>query len=351
MLWAKRRISHCSTLISTGDKIESILATDESSAGKLDLANIEGIGPATEKRLKEAGFKSIKDLLVRGPVDVAEATGMEMDTSVEICNRARVALEDLGIIDRSFITATSLLGKRRDRVSTGANSFDDLLGGGVETRAVTEVYGEFGTGKTQLCHTLCVMVQQGRTSGGLEGRAVYIDTENTFRPERIVTISQARGFDPQKSLENIIVAKAYNSAHQELIIEETGPVIEERSVRLVIVDSAVAHYRAEFLGRATLSERQQRLNKFMHILVRMAETYEVAVVVTNQIQASPDAIFGETVRPTGGNVIAHTSTYRIFLKKSGKNRIARMVDSPYHAEREVLFALSEKGISDVAEAR
>jgi DNA repair protein RadA len=327
------------------------LTTDEPAAGKLELGSIEGVGPATEKRLRQAGFKSIKDLLVRGPVDIAEATGMEMDAAVEICNAARVVLEELGIIDKSFVTATSLYSKRRNRISTGAKSFDDLLGGGVETKAVTEVYGEFGTGKTQLCHTLCIMVQQDRKSGGLGGRAVYIDTENTFRPERIASIAQARGFDPHESLENIIVAKAYNSAHQELIIEETGPVIEESNVKLVVVDSAVAHYRAEFLGRATLSERQQRLNKFMHILVRMAETYEVAVVVTNQIQASPDAIFGDSVRPTGGNVVAHTSTYRIYLKKSGKNRIARMVDSPYHAEREVLFALGENGISDVNDGR
>ena len=324
------------------------MVSDESAAGKLDLAGIDGIGPATEKRLREAGFKSIKDLLVRGPVDVSDATGMEMDASVEICNQARIALEELGIIDKSFVTATTLYGKRRDRISTGSKSFDDLLGGGVESRAVTEVYGEFGTGKTQLCHTLCIMVQQEKEAGGLQGKAVYIDTENTFRPERVETIAKARGFDSKKALENIIVAKAYNSAHQELIIEETGPVIEDNNVKVVIVDSAVAHYRAEFLGRATLSERQQRLNKFMHILVRMAETYEVAVVVTNQIQASPDAIFGDTVRPTGGNVVAHTSTYRIFLKKSGKNRIARMVDSPYHAEREVLFTLTDRGISDVS---
>jgi DNA repair protein RadA len=327
------------------------LAGDESSADKLALTSIDGVGPATEKRLREAGFRSIKDLLVRGPVDVAEATGMEMDDSVEICNRARVALEELGVIDKSFVTATSLYSRRRDRISTGSSSFDDLLGGGVETKAVTEVYGEFGTGKTQLCHTLCVMVQQERQAGGLSAGAVYIDTENTFRPERIASISTARGLDARRTLENIIVAKAYNSAHQELIIDETGPVIEESNVRLVIVDSAVAHYRAEFLGRATLSERQQRLNKFMHILVRMAETYEVAVVFTNQIQAAPDTIFGDAARPTGGNVVAHTSTYRIYLKKSGKNRIARMVDSPYHAEREILFTLSEKGISDVAEAR
>jgi DNA repair protein RadA len=327
------------------------LAAEDAVSGRLGLGNIEEIGPATEKRLKEAGFRSIRDLLVRGPVDVAEATGMEMDESVEICNKARMVLEELGVIDKSFVTATSLYSKRRERVSTGSKSFDDLLGGGLETKAVTEVYGEFGTGKTQLCHTLCVMVQQDAQAGGLAGKAIYIDTESTFRPERIVSIAKARGFDSQKALENVIVAKAYNSAHQELIIEEAGSFIEDNNVKLVIVDSAVAHYRAEFLGRATLSDRQQRLNKFMHILVRIAEAYEVAVLVTNQIQASPDAYFGDTARPTGGNVVAHTSTYRIYLKRSGKNRIARMVDSPYHAEREILFTLTERGISDVNEGR
>lgn len=324
----------------------------EAGSGKpeVQLGVVEGIGPATERRLREAGFRSIKDLIVRGPVDVADATGMELEDSIGICNKARMKLEELGIIDKSFVTATSLYEKRiqNDRISTGSHSFDDLLGGGVEAKAVTEVYGEFGTGKTQLCHTLCVMVQQPRQVGGLCAKALYIDTENTFRPERIVTISQSRGFSPTKTLENIIVAKAYNSAHQELIIDETGPLVEDQGIRLVVVDSAVAHYRSEFLGRATLSERQQRLNKFMHILVRLAETYSVAVVVTNQIQSSPDTIFGDPVRPTGGNVVAHTSTYRIFLKKSGKNRIARMVDSPYHAEREILFSLTEQGISDVS---
>ncbi|OLC24240.1 MAG: DNA repair and recombination protein RadA [Candidatus Nitrososphaera sp. 13_1_40CM_48_12] len=327
------------------------MASSEDAAGRLALSNIEEIGPATEKRLNEAGFRSIRDLLVRGPVDVAEVTGMEMDKSAEICNKARMMLEELGIIDKSFVTATSLFNKRRDRISSGSNSFDDLLGGGLETKAVTEVYGEFGTGKTQLCHTLCVMVQQDTLVGGLDAKALYIDTENTFRPERIVSISDTRGIDPRKSLENIIVAKAYNSAHQELIIQEAGSVIEDNHVKLILVDSAVAHYRAEFLGRATLSERQQRLNKFMHILVRIAETYDLAVLVTNQIQASPDAYFGDAARPTGGNVVAHTSTYRIYLKRSGKNRIARMVDSPYHAEREIVFTLSERGISDVTESR
>ena len=160
------------------------MAASEDASGRLALSGIEEIGPATEKRLKEAGFRSIRDLLVRGPVDVAEATGMEMDKSVEICNKARMMLQELGIIDKSFVTATSLYSRPRDRISTGSKSFDDLLGGGLETKAVTEVYGEFGTGKTQLCHTLCVLVQRDRLAGGLGAKALYIDTENTFRPER-----------------------------------------------------------------------------------------------------------------------------------------------------------------------
>jgi DNA repair protein RadA len=271
-----------------------------------------------------------------------------MDKAVYLCNKARVRLEELGIIDKSFVTATKLYDKRKkeDRISTGSKNLDDLFDGGIETRAVTEIYGEYGTGKTQLCHTLCIMVQQKKSKDGITSKALYIDTENTFRPERIVSIALARNLDPDAALENIIVAKVYNSAHQELIIEEIGPIIDVNNVKLLIVDSAVALYRSEYLGRATLSERQQRLNKFMHMLVRIGETYAVAVLATNQIQSSPDAIFGDSFKPTGGHVVAHTSTYRVYLKRSGKNRIARMVDSPCHPEREVLFMLSERGVAD-----
>jgi DNA repair protein RadA len=324
------------------------LENDNSLKVRLSLDTIEQIGPATKTRLEQAGFSSIRDLIVRGPMDISEATGMEIEKSTSLCNQARNRLEDLGIIDKSFVTATHLYDKRKreDRLSTGSGNLDDLFGGGIEQRAVTEIYGEYGTGKSQICHTLCVMVKQTRSDGGLAGKALYIDTENTFRPERIVSIAVARKMDPQVALDNVIVAKAYNSAHQELIIQESGPVIDEMNVKLLVVDSAVAHYRAEFIGRGVLSERQQKLNKFMHMLVRIAETYEVAIVATNQIQSSPDAIFGDAFRPTGGNVVAHTSTYRVFLKRSGKNRIARMVDSPYHPEREVLFTLSEQGVSD-----
>jgi DNA repair protein RadA len=324
------------------------LSDNDAPKTTLDLCSIEEIGIATRTHLENSGFRSLKDLVVRGPVDISEATGMDIEKSAVLCNRARQRLEEAGVLEKSFVTARKLYNKRliAERTSTGSRNLDTLLGGGVESRAVTEIYGEYGTGKTQICHSLCVMVTRDTAHGGLGVKAIYVDTENTFRPERIVSICSARNIEPNHVLDSIIVAKAYNSAHQELIIDETGPIIDANGVKLVIVDSAVAHYRAEFLGRATLSERQQKLNKFMHILLRISETYGVAVVITNQIQSSPDSIFGDAFKPAGGNVVAHTSTYRIYLKRSGRNRVARMVDSPYHPETEVLFSLSEKGATD-----
>jgi len=318
----------------------------------LELDNIEGVGPVTKQRLLDAGIHTIMDLLVRGAMAVAEATGLEAEKATSMCNKARTKLVELGKLEKDFITATEIYKKRQsiERISTGTSSLDDLLDGGIETQAITEIYGEYGTGKTQICHTLCVMVQKSKDKGGLEAGAIYVDTEGTFRPERIYTIAETRDFDPNEALENVVVAKAYNSAHQELIMEGVGSIIDKTGAKLLIVDSAVAHYRAEFLGRGTLAGRQQRLNKFMHLLLRIAETYNVAAIATNQIQASPDTYFGDPFRPTGGHVVAHTSTYRIYLKRSGKNRIARMVDSPYHAEREVIFRLTDKGVEEAEEA-
>ncbi|GBC74975.1 Protein RecA [archaeon HR06] len=318
---------------------------------ELDLEQLEGVGPVTKQKLLDVGITNIMELAVKGPVEVSDATGIELEKAIELCNKARSKLVELGLLEEDFISASDLYKKRLEieRITTGSKNLDDLLGGGIETQAVTEFYGEYGSGKTQICHTLCVTVQLPKDKGGLSSGAIYIDTENTFRPERIATIAKARDLNPEEVLRNIIVAKAYNSAHQELIAGELGKYLEKNKIRLVIVDSAVSHYRAEFLGRGILAERQQRLNKFMHLLLRIAETYNVAVVITNQVQASPDMFFGDPSKPTGGHVLAHTSTYRIYLRKAGKSRIARMVDSTYHPEREVVFILNDRGIDDPEE--
>jgi DNA repair protein RadA len=317
----------------------------------MELESLEGVGPATKQKLSEAGIYSILDLAVRGPMDISEVVGVDLSRAVDLCNKARVKLQEMGRLEKEFISASELYKKRQsiERITTGCRNLDDLLAGGIETQAMTEFYGEFGSGKTQICHTLCVTVQLPKEQHGLDASAVYIDTENTFRPERIVGIAENRKVDPEATLTRITVAKAYNSAHQELVVSELGNIIGKNNIKLVVVDSAVAHFRAEFLGRGTLAERQQRLNRFMHLLIRTAEAHNVAVVVTNQVQSAPDVFFGDPSRPTGGHVVAHTSTYRIYLRKAGKNRIARMVDSPYHPERDTVFVLNDKGIDDPPE--
>ncbi len=314
----------------------------------LRLDSLEGVGPVTTKKLGDAGIHNIMDLIVRGPVEIAELTGMDRDTAAKIVDKSRQQLVEQGLIAQDFVSATEIYKRRQEigKISTNTECLDILFDGGIETQALTEVYGEFGCGKTQFCHTMCVQVQKSKEEGGLDGRALYIDTENTFRPERIVSIAKANGMDPEKALNNIIVARAYNSSHQILILEESGKVIRENNIKLLIVDSAVGLFRAEYLGRGTLAGRQQKLNHFVHLLVRIAETYNCAALATNQVMASPDVFFGDPTRPVGGNVVAHTSTYRIYFKKSRKKRIARMVDSPHHPEQEVIFALSEAGVVD-----
>ncbi len=318
----------------------------------LRLDSLEGVGPVTTRKMSDAGIHNIMDLIVRGPVEIAEITGMEKDTAAKIVNKARQHLVEGGLLSKDFVSASEIYKRRQNigKITTGTNCLDTLFDGGIETQALTEVYGEFGCGKTQFAHTLSVMVQKPKEEGGLDGSVLYIDTENTFRPERIVDIAKAHGMDPDKVLDRIIVARAYNSAHQTLILEESGAVIEENNVKLLVVDSAVGLFRAEYLGRGTLAVRQQKLNHFVHLLVRIAETYDCAALATNQVMSSPDVFFGDPTRPVGGNVVAHTSTYRIYFKKSGKKRIARMVDSPHHPEQEVLFALGEAGVMDPEEA-
>jgi DNA repair protein RadA len=313
------------------------------------IDNLKDVSFNTLTLLKKSGFSSLKDLIVIGPFGVSTQAGIDIEESFLICAQALTTLEDTGIIDKPFIPATSLYYKRKNigKITTGSKNFDYLLGGGIETKSITEVCGEYGTGKTQLCHTACVMVQQDYSHGGLKGNALYVDTENTFRPERIESISMHRNLNSLKILDNIIVAKAYSSSHHELILSEAGKVIDSHNIKLMIIDSIISLYRSEFIGLSALSERQQRLNKLIHIIMRIAETFEIAVLLTNQVQSTPDYIFsGNSFKAAGGNIMAHSSTYRIFLRKSGRNRIARMVDSPCHPESEIVFTIGDAGISD-----
>ncbi len=314
-----------------------------------DLSDLEGVGPVTKKKLEDSGIHNLMDLVVRGPVELGEISNMTSETCEKIVTTARKQLAETGAITKDFASAAEIYKRRQNigKITTSTESLDKLLAGGVETQAITEVYGEFGSGKTQLCHTMCVTVQKPKEEGGLDGGVLYIDTEGTFRPERVVTIAQAHNMDPEKVLNRIVVARAYNSAHQVLILEEAGKTIQEEGIKLIISDSTTGLFRAEYLGRGTLASRQQKLGRYIRLLSRIAEAYNCAVIATNQVSSSPDSFFGDPTRPVGGNVVGHASTYRIYFKKGGKNkRVARIIDSPHHAATEEIFELGARGVQD-----
>ena len=317
-----------------------------------DLSDLDGVGPVTKKKLEDVGIHSLMDLVVRGPVELGEITSMTSETCEKIVTIARHQLADTGAITKDFASAAEIYKRRQNigRITTGTDSLDKLLGGGIETQAITEVFGEFGSGKTQFCHTMCVMVQRSIEEGGLDGNVLYIDTEGTFRPERVITIAQSHNMDPSKVLEKIMVARAYNSSHQVLILEAAGKTIKEENVKLIVSDSITGLFRSEYLGRGTLASRQQKLGRYIRILSRTAEMYNCAVIATNQVSSSPDTFFGDPTRPVGGNVVGHATTYRIYFRKGGKNkRIAKIIDSPHHAATEDVFELGERGVQDTEE--
>jgi len=312
-----------------------------------ELKSLPGVGPATASKLKSAGFTTAAAISVTPPNEIAERTGIGFNTVLNIVTATR---EKMGI---GFMTAEDLWKKRQDmqRCSTGSNNLNMLMGGGIETQAMTEVIGEYGVGKTQICFSLCVRVQRPVEEGGLAGKAVYIDTEGTFIPERIFQIAESLGLDPHETLGNIFLARAYNSSHQELLTEHLFKFCPENDVKLVVVDSMIGHFRGEYVGREHLAERQQKLNNQLHKLLRLTEAYNISVVITNQVQANPTAFFGDPNKPAGGNVMAHASTHRVYLRKGGKGtRLATVIDSPYLPEEKTRFKITEKGVEDAEEA-
>lgn len=313
-------------------------------APEIALEDLPGVGATTAERLREAGYTDLMELAVASPGDVAEAAEIGPAIAQKIIGEAR-RRADVG----GFESGTTLLERRKKlgRVTTNSKALDELLGGGVETQAITEFSGEFGTGKTQLAHQIAVDIQLPVAQGGLDGEVVYVDTESTFRPERIVDMAKGVGLDPSAALDRIHVARAYNSNHQMLLIQKAQELARDKPVRLLVVDSLTAHFRSEYVGRAELAPRQQLLNKHLHELLRFGDTYNAAIVVTNQVSSRPDVLFGDPTRPIGGNIVAHAATYRVYLRKSKPpKRIARLIDSPNLPEGEAVFSLTTEGIRE-----
>lgn len=310
------------------------------------LEDLPKVGPATASKLRAAGYYTLESVAAAASRELSTATGISKERALELSSKAREVLQI------SFLTAEELLNQRKNvtRLTTGSKALDALLGGGIESQAILELIGEYGVGKTQICLTVCVTVQQPHERGGLDGGVLYIDTEGTFRPERIIQIAQEMGLDHESLLKNITIGRAFNSDHQILMVEKAENMTREKNLRLIIVDSLISHFRAEYIGRESLTERQQKLNKHLHRLLRIAEIYNIPAIVTNQVVASPNAFFGPPSKPAGGHILAHLSTNRVWLRKSKKNlRIAKVIDSSYLPASECRFTITEKGIEDAIE--
>ena len=310
-----------------------------------ELTDLPGIGPAVAAKIESAGIFDLMALAVASPATISDAAGV----SPAVARKAIHAARDL--MNLGFVDGNEFAKRRADvhNIITGSKNLDNLLGGkGIESKAITEAFGAYGSGKTQLGLNLAVNVQLPVEKGGAEGKVVFIDTEGTFRPARIKQMAEGIGADPEKVLKNILVARAFNSDHQMLLLEKVSEMVKSgEPIKLMIVDSLTAHFRAEYSGRGQLADRQQKLNRYMHDLMKLAETHNLAVYVTNQVMSNPAQMFGDPTTAIGGNIVGHASTYRLYLRRGKQgSRVAKLIDSPNLPDDECVYWVTTEGLRD-----
>eukprot|EP00927_Polykrikos_kofoidii_P064969 TRINITY_DN60769_c0_g1_i1.p1 TRINITY_DN60769_c0_g1~~TRINITY_DN60769_c0_g1_i1.p1 ORF type:complete len:380 (+),score=68.01 TRINITY_DN60769_c0_g1_i1:76-1215(+) len=319
-------------------RLERLCAPVDQQGANLSKADLNGLVEQGIHCVETIAFMPLRKLL--------EVKGIGEQKAKRIYDAARQ------LVPMRMVSAAEMLQMRKNMVqlTTGSSTLDSLLEGGVETGQITEIFGEFRCGKTQICHTLCVTCQLGIDQGGAESKALYIDTEGTFRPERLVSIAERYNLNAEDVLENVTYARAYNAEHQEKLLAEASAVFCDSRYALLVVDSATGLFRTDYTGRSELADRQQALNRFLRKVQRIADEHGVAVVITNQVMSTPESgpsFMGPQVKPIGGHIIGHASQTRLFLRKGkGETRICKIYDSPNLPEGEAVFAISKGGIVD-----
>jgi len=315
------------------------------------LTQLEGMAGLTKRDIQlfvDGGYNTVESVAYTPKKILEQIKGISEQKATKILTEASK------LVPMGFTTATEMHARRSELISitTGSKQLDTLLAGGIETGSITEIFGEFRTGKSQICHTLAVTCQLPFDMGGGEGKCLYIDTEGTFRPVRLLSVANRYGLAGEEVLDNVAYARAYNSDHQLQLLNQAAQMMTETRFSLLVVDSATSLYRTDFMGRGELSSRQTHLAKFMRTLQRLADEFGIAVVITNQVVAQvdggPSAMFNpDPKKPIGGNIIAHASTTRLSLKKGrGETRICKIYDSPCLPESDCMFAINEDGIGD-----
>ncbi|XP_063932255.1 DNA repair protein RAD51 homolog A-like [Zophobas morio] len=326
-----------------GEEVE----VEEEDLGPISISKLESHGISTSdiKKLTDAGYHTVESVAYCPKKTLCMVKGIS-ETKAE-----KILLESSKLVPMGFTTATEFHQRRSEliQISTGSKELDSLLKGGIETGSITEVFGEFRTGKTQLCHTLAVTCQLPIDNGGGEGKCIYIDTEGTFRPERLLAVAERYKLSGQDVLDNVAYARAYNTDHQMALLLSASAMMAESRYALLIIDSATALYRTDYSGRGELSARQMHMARFLRFLLRLADEFGVAVVITNQVVAQVDGnpFSLDPKKPVGGNIMAHSSTTRLYLRKGkGENRICKIYDSPCLPEAEAIFSIGAEGIAD-----
>ena len=316
---------------------------------ELEAGALPGVSQPTIDKIRSVGITSVQALSMQLAQTLSKAAGIGEDTADRAISKA------VKMTSEGFITGTQLheLHKLRTRLTTGIAELDNLLGGGIESQTTTEISGAYGSGKSQICHTIAVLAQLPVEEGGLGGSVAWVDTEDTFRPERVVEIAESRGLDPKVVLDNIWHVLVYNAAHQKIMIEKLYSLCPEKNIKLIIVDSILGCLRSEFIGRGMLSARQDELKIMLHHLMKVSISTRTTVVYTNQVVSTPDSMYSNPDKPTGGNVMAHAASTRLTLRKKGVSttRIAKLIDSSYLPPGEAPFVIDEFGVRDTKENR
>lgn len=326
----------------------TVVEEEDEQFGPLLVTEFEkhGVSAADVKKLQEAGFFTVESVVYAPRKKVTDIKG------ISEAKAEKLQMEGFKLVPTGFTTATEMHLKRSQmiQITTGSKELDKLLNGGIETGSITELFGEFRTGKSQLCHTLAVTCQLPIDNGGAEGKCLFIDTEGTFRPERLLAVAERYGLQGNDVLDNVAYARAYNSDHQMTLLTQAAAMMSESRYAVIIVDSATACYRTDYSGRGELSARQMHLAQFLRQLLKLSDEFGVAVVVTNQVVAQVDgaSMFNaDPKKPIGGNIMAHASTTRLYFRKGrGENRICKIYDSPCLPEGEATFAINADGIGD-----
>ncbi|MFX1377915.1 MAG: DNA repair and recombination protein RadA [Promethearchaeota archaeon] len=310
-----------------------------------DLDQVKAINSRQIKLLQENGISTAEALAMSPHSIVASIDGLGEKTAKKLIWNARNAL---GMTD---FTPAAKIDDNVEYITTGSAELNRILGGGFQTGKLTEVYGPFKSGKTALAHTIAVTVQLPEKKGGINSAVAYIDTENTFSKEKIKRIAKRFELNPKDVLSKIYHARIYSSDHQAQMIQKAETLCKTRGVRLIVIDSLMALLRAEYVGIGRLAPRQAVLNNMIHGLSRIAEIYNCAVLLTNQVATRMMGMFSAD-DAIGGNILAHGCHFRVMFKTKGFSsnsslqRRAIIVDAPDLPPDEAEFYITGVGVAD-----